>query len=113
MDNKLLKILGVGFGVAVTLGGTIGTGILRKPGPIAAELGDPGLIMLVWVLVSIYALIGTICTVELGTMLPRAGGWYVFTRRAFGDYPGFVVGINEPRIGDSGGLENLNFQSLH
>src|SRR5690606_40319410 len=50
MDNKLLKILGVGFGVAVTLGGTIGTGILRKPGPIAAELGDPGLIMLVWVL---------------------------------------------------------------
>lgn len=94
MDNKLLKILGVGFGVAVTLGGTIGTGILRKPGPIAAELGDPGLIMLVWVLVSIYALIGTICTVELGTMLPRAGGWYVFTQRAFGDYPGFVVGIN-------------------
>lgn len=94
MNNRLLKILGVGFGIAVTIGGTIGTGILRKPGPIAEALGDPWLIMLVWVIVSLYALTGTLCTVELGTSLPKAGGWYVFTKRAFGPYPGFVVGIN-------------------
>jgi APA family basic amino acid/polyamine antiporter len=25
-------------------------------------------------------------------MLPRAGGWYVYSRRAFGDYAGFLVG---------------------
>ena len=30
-QNQLLKLLGVGFGIAVTIGGTIGTGILRKP----------------------------------------------------------------------------------
>lgn len=93
-NDKLLKILGVGFGIAVTVGGTIGTGILRKPGPIAAALGDPWVIMLIWVAVSLYALAGTLCTIELGTSLPRAGAWYVFARRAFGDYPGFVVGIN-------------------
>ena len=29
--GKLLKILGVGFGVAVGIGGTIGAGILRNP----------------------------------------------------------------------------------
>lgn len=44
-QNQLLKLLGVGFGIAVTIGGTIGTGILRKPGPIAAMLGDYWLIM--------------------------------------------------------------------
>ena len=92
--KELLKILGVGFGIAVTIGGTIGTGILRKPGPIAAQLGEPWLIMGVWIAVSLYALLGTLCTIELGTSVPKAGAWYVYARRAFGDYAGFVVGIN-------------------
>ncbi|MCU0326535.1 MAG: APC family permease [Spirosomaceae bacterium] len=92
-SNKLLKLLGVGFGIAVTIGGTIGTGILRKPGPIAANLGDSWLIMIVWVIVSIYAFLGVLCTLELGISVPKAGAWYVYARRAFGDYVGFVVGI--------------------
>ncbi|GGC14433.1 APC family permease [Dyadobacter sediminis] len=92
--NELFKILGVGFGIAVTVGGTVGTGILRKPGPIAAQLGDPWLIMGLWLAVSLYAFLGTLCTIELGTSMPRAGAWYVYARRAFGDYAGFVVGIN-------------------
>ncbi|TDB66095.1 APC family permease [Arundinibacter roseus] len=92
--NELLKILGVGFGIAVTIGGTIGTGILRKPGPIAEQLGDPWLIMGLWILVSLYAFLGTLCTIELGTSVPKAGAWYVYAKRAFGGYAGFVVGIN-------------------
>ncbi len=91
--GELLKLLGVGFGIAVTIGGTIGTGILRKPGPIAANLGDPMLIMLVWVLVSIYAFLGVLCAIELGVSVPKAGAWYIYARRAFGDYVGFVTGI--------------------
>ncbi len=91
-SRPLLKILGVGFGIAVTIGGTIGTGILRKPGLIAAELRDPVWIMGVWIVVGIYALLGTLCVIELGVMVPRAGGWYPFARRAFGDYIGFVIG---------------------
>lgn len=93
-NNQLLKILGVGFGIAVTIGGTIGTGILRKPGPIANALGDPWLIMGVWIVVSIYALLGVLCTIELGVTFPKAGAWYVYAKRAFGGYAGFVVGFN-------------------
>jgi len=92
--KELLKILGVGFGIAVTIGGTIGTGILRKPGPIAAQLGEPWLIMTAWTAVSLYAFLGTLCTIELGTSVPKAGAWYVYAQRAFGNYAGFVVGIN-------------------
>lgn len=92
--EELLKIMGVGFGIAVTFGGTIGTGILRKPGPIAEQLGESWLIMAVWLAVGLYALLGTFCTIELGTSVPKAGAWYVYARRAFGDYAGFVVGIN-------------------
>lgn len=39
-----------------------------------------------------YQNLGTISVIELATMLPQAGGWYVYARRAFGDYGGFIVG---------------------
>ncbi|WP_128547401.1 APC family permease [Larkinella soli] len=92
-SSQLLRLLGVGFGIAVTIGGTIGTGILRRPGTIAQELGQPSLALLIWTLVGIYALVGSLQVIELGTMLPKAGAWYVFARRAFGDYAGFLIGI--------------------
>jgi APA family basic amino acid/polyamine antiporter len=93
-NQGLLKVLGIGFGIVITVGGTIGTGILRKPGPIAAQLGDPWLIMTIWLAVGCYAFLGTLCTIELGTSVPKAGAWYVYAQRAFGNYVGFVVGIN-------------------
>jgi APA family basic amino acid/polyamine antiporter len=93
-QNQLKKLLGVGFGVAVTIGGTIGTGILRKPGPIAHDIGSSTLIIAVWLIVGLYALIGSLSVMELGTMLPKAGGWYVYARRAFGNYAGFIIGIS-------------------
>jgi len=93
-QNQLKKLLGVGFGIAVTIGGTIGTGILRKPGPIAEAVGSPFLIIAVWLIVGLYALVGSLSVIELGTMVPKAGGWYVYARRAFGNYVGFVIGIS-------------------
>lgn len=92
-NNQLLKLLGVGFGIAVTVGGTIGTGILRKPGPIAGLIGDPWIILLLWLAVGIYALLGVLCAIELAVSMPQAGAWYVYARRAFGNYIGFVTGI--------------------
>ena len=32
------------------------------------------------------------CLAELGTMVPQAGGYYVYARRGFGDWVGFSVG---------------------
>ena len=93
-QNQLKKLLGVGFGVAVTIGGTIGTGILRKPGQIAQDIGSPALIIGVWLAVGLYALVGSLSVMELGTMVPKAGGWYVYARRAFGNYAGFIIGIS-------------------
>jgi len=90
--GHLLRILGVGFGIAVIVGGAIGSGILRTPGLVAARLGSPRLIIAVWLMGGIYAFCCTLSVIELGTMLPRAGGWYVYSRRAFGEYAGFLVG---------------------
>lgn len=92
-SGQLLKLLGVGFGIAVTVGGTIGTGILRKPGIIAAQIGDPFWILALWLIVGLYALLGVFCAIELAISLPQAGAWYVYAKRAFGNYFGFVTGI--------------------
>lgn len=91
--GHLLRILGVSFGVAVSIGTIIGAGILRTPGEVAGHLQKPWLITTIWFLGGIYALLGTLCVIELGTMLPLEGGWYVYARRAFGPYGGFVVGL--------------------
>src|SRR5262245_11826101 len=90
--SGLLRILGVGFGLAVIFGGTIGVGILRLPGTVAAKLGTYWLILLVWIIGGVYALLGSISVTELGAMLPQAGGFYVYARRAFGGFAGFAVG---------------------
>jgi len=93
--GHLLRILGVGFGIAVIVGNTIGVGILRTPGEIAARLQSSGLVITLWVLGGLYAFFCTLSVTELGTMLPQAGGWYVYSRRAFGDYCGFLVGCSD------------------
>ncbi len=88
----LLSVLGLGFGIAGAVGGTIGAGILRTPGLVAAQLGNPGWILAAWIAGGLYALLGALCVAELGASLPRAGGWYVYARRAYGDAVGFSVG---------------------
>lgn len=93
--GRLLRILGVGFGVAVIVGDTIGSGILRTPGEVAGYLRSPSLVFAIWILGGIYALFCTLSVTELGTSLPMAGGWYVYSRRAMGDLAGFVVGSSD------------------
>ena len=91
-EHKLLRILGAGFGVAVIIGAVIGVGILRTPGEVAAHLADSRLILAMWLGGGIYALLAAVSVTELGTMLPETGGYFVFSRRAFGDAVGFTVG---------------------
>jgi APA family basic amino acid/polyamine antiporter len=91
----LLRILGVAFGLAVIVGSTLGIGILRTPGLVAGQLASPSRILAVWLIGGLYTLLGAVCLTELGTMLPQAGGYYVYARRAFGDTVGFAVGWSD------------------
>ncbi len=99
----LLHVLGVGFGLAGAVGGTIGAGILRTPGLVAGELGSAERLLAAWIVGGLYALLGTLCVTELVTSLPRAGGWTVYAQRAFGPSMGFTVGWLD-WIGHSAGL---------
>ena len=93
--RTLLTVLGLTFGLAVTVGNTIGAGILRTPGTIAQQLPTFVPFIAVWVIGGLYALLGANALAELGTMLQRSGGQYVFVRKGLGDYAGFVVGWSD------------------
>ncbi|HKP69223.1 MAG TPA: APC family permease [Pyrinomonadaceae bacterium] len=90
--GRLLRILGIGFGLAICIGSTVGQGILRTPGPVAENLGSVWLIMFAWMLGGVYCLLGANNIAELATMTPKAGGFFVYAHRAYGPYGGFVVG---------------------
>jgi APA family basic amino acid/polyamine antiporter len=94
-QGHLLRVLGVGFGLAVIIGNTIGAGIFRAPGSIAEQLPAPTPFLLVWIAGGLYAFLGAISIAELGTMIPRSGGQYVFSRYALGEYAGFIVGWSD------------------
>ena len=94
-QTRLLPVLGVGFGLAVAIGNTIGAGIFRTPGEVAAHLPSNELFMAAWIVGGLYALVGAIQMAELGTMLPQSGGQYVFSRYALGEYAGFIVGWSD------------------
>lgn len=81
--------------LAVVVGNVIGSGIFLKPGNIAGDSGNFPLIISVWVLGGVLCLLGALCFAELGTMLPRAGGLYVYLREAYGRLPAFLFGWND------------------
>jgi APA family basic amino acid/polyamine antiporter len=93
--GRLLQVLGVAFGLAIIVGNSIGVGIFRTPGDIAAQLPNPAWFLGVWLVGGLYALVGALSLAELGAMIPESGGQYVFARRALGDYAGFVIGWSD------------------
>ncbi len=93
--GKLLQVLGVWFGIAAAVGNTIAAGIVRTPGVIAKLLPNPWFFLGVWVIGGLYALFGASSMAELGAAIPRSGGQYNFSRRAIGDYAGFIVGWSD------------------
>ncbi len=84
----------VGFwgAIAIMVGVVIGSGIFATPTVIAQHLGNPYLILSLWLLGGLIALCGALTFAELASMLPRSGGIYVFLREGFGPCPAFVFG---------------------
>lgn len=91
----LLAVLGVVFGLSVTVGNTIGSGILRTPGLVAQLLPTPWLFIGVWIIGAFYAALGANALAELATMMPESGGYTVYLRRSMGYYAGFVIGWSD------------------
>jgi basic amino acid/polyamine antiporter, APA family len=84
--------LGLGVTAAIVIANMIGTGVFTSTGFEAHDLHDPMTILLAWVVGGVLALCGASCYAELGTMMPRAGGEYVYLREAYHPAVGFMSG---------------------
>lgn len=81
------------FTVAMlVVGGVIGSGIFRKPGVMAAQLGSPFWLMVVWIVAGIVTLMGVLTVAEMAGMMPETGGQYTHFERVFGRFFAFLYG---------------------
>lgn len=92
---SLIKALGKWSAMALVVGAVIGSGIFAKPGANAMVGNSVGLIMVAWTVGGIITVIGGVCLAELALMMPKAGGTYVYIRKAYGRIPAFLAGWNE------------------
>ncbi len=88
----LVPQIGMLVAVAYGVGSVIGSGIFRKPGLMASQLGSPSLLLLVWVVAGAMTLFGALSIAEIGGIFPRSGGQYVYFNECYNRLTGYLYG---------------------
>jgi len=84
--------LGAVHAAALVVASMVGTGVFTISGALLPTLPSPTLVLAAWAISGLLALCGAAVYAELGTMMPRVGGEYVYLSRAFGPATGFMSG---------------------
>jgi APA family basic amino acid/polyamine antiporter len=87
---ELQRSLGFWAATSIGIGAIIGTGIFVLIG-VASGLAGPSVVFS-FVIAGFVALLTGLSTAELSSFIKEAGGSYIFTTKAFGKFPGFVIG---------------------
>ena len=95
MENEasgFKKSLGFIDSTALVAGSMIGSGIFIVSADIARNVGAPGWMLMVWVITGLMTIFAALSYGELASMMPKAGGQYVYIREAFNPLAGFLYG---------------------
>src|SRR5438094_3747312 len=90
--STLVRALGPIDATMIVIGSMIGSGIFIVSAESSRISGAPGWLLLAWAIAGLLTITGALCCSELATMMPRAGGVYVFLREAYGTPIGFLYG---------------------
>lgn len=88
--TELTRSLGLWTAAGIGIGAIIGTGIFVLIG-VAAGLAGPSVI-LSFLVAGFVALLSGLSAAELSSFITEAGASYIYTTKAFGAFPGFIVG---------------------
>src|SRR5213596_3292032 len=91
-SSSLVRGLGLLDATMIVIGSMIGLGIFIVSAESLRLIGAPGWLLLAWTIAGLLTITGALCCAELATMMPRAGGVYVFLREAYGPALGFLFG---------------------
>lgn len=86
------KSLGFLDSTALVAGSMIGSGIFIVSADIARNVGSPGWLLVVWAITGVMTIFAALSYGELASMMPHAGGQYVYLREAFNPLAGFLYG---------------------
>ncbi len=81
-STTLIRALGPLDATMIVMGSMIGSGIFITSAESARLIGAPGWLLLAWAVAGLMTITGALCCSELATMMPRAGGVYVFLARS-------------------------------
>ena len=91
-SNSFKKSLNLLDSTALVVGSMIGSGIFIVSADIARTVGSPGWLMIVWMITGLLTIIAALSYGELASMMPKAGGQYVYLREAYNPMFGFLYG---------------------
>src|ERR1051326_8888857 len=91
-SSSLIRALGPIDATMIVIGSMIGSGLFITSAESSRLSGAPGWVLLAWAFAGLLTITGALCCSELATMMPRAGGVYVFLREAYGKPIGFLYG---------------------
>ncbi len=89
--TQLKRELGLAAAIAIVVGNCIGSGIFTSAASLAVA-SNPKTAIIAWVITSVGSLLIALSFASLGTAIPKTGGPIVYTRAAFGDFAGFLIG---------------------
>src|SRR3954467_6025160 len=78
-----IRELGLFDSVMIVIGTMIGSGIFIVPADMARVIGSSGWLLVAWLVTGVLTMSAAVSYGELASMLPEAGGMYVYLREAF------------------------------
>ena len=91
-DAGMVQSLGLFSSTALVIGSMIGSGIFIVDADIARGTNSPALFLGAWVVTAVLTIIAALSYGELASMMPKAGGQYVYLRESLGPLWGFLYG---------------------
>src|SRR5437764_5072692 len=91
-SSGFIRELGVFDSVMIVIGTMIGSGIFIVPAEMSRILGSAGWLLVAWAVTGVLTISAAISYGELASMMPEAGGMYVYLREAFSPLCGFLHG---------------------
>ncbi|HZV36406.1 MAG TPA: amino acid permease, partial [Verrucomicrobiae bacterium] len=92
INAGLLPALGLFTTIMMVVGGVIGSGIFRKPGLMAGQVGSPAILFGVWFIAGVLTLFGALTNAEIASVIPETGGQYVYFEKMFGPFFAYLYG---------------------
>ena len=92
MNNNPRQVIGFRPAVSATVANIISSDIFMKPASMAAQLASPYWLIAVWIIAGAISVVGALIFSEIGAMIPRTGGIYIYLRQMYGDFVAFLYG---------------------